>query len=240
MIFANKGWENTPEAARLACDYAREHGIKHVVIASKTGYTTDIFMDTFAKAGVDVHFVNVTHCYGDLGPGQCEMTPEKRRELTDKGVTVITATHALSGAERGIVNKYGGVTPAILMADTLKMLGQGMKVGVEISLMAMDNGAVPYGEEILAVGGCGHGADYVISLIPGHSNNLFETVTASASVRHRYHLQAENFLTPSRKKTAPRLSFFFFLPGITAICPLCRIDIKGSYPIFCGQRSADL
>ena len=132
MIFANKGWENTPEAARLACDYAREHGIKHVVIASKTGYTTDIFMDTFAKAGVDVHFVNVTHCYGDLGPGQCEMTPEKRRELTDKGVTVITATHALSGAERGIVNKYGGVTPAILMADTLKMLGQGMKVGVEI------------------------------------------------------------------------------------------------------------
>lgn len=146
-----------------------------MVIASKTGYTTDIFMDTFAKAGVDVHFVNVTHCYGDLGPGQCEMTPEKRRELTGKGVTVITATHALSGAERGIVNKYGGVTPAILMADTLKMLGQGMKVGVEISLMAMDNGAVPYGEEILAVGGCGHGADYVISLIPGHSNNLFET-----------------------------------------------------------------
>lgn len=67
-------------------------------------------------------------------------------------MTVITATHALSGAERGIVNKYGGVTPAILMADTLKMLGQGMKVGVEISLMAMDNGAVPYGEEILAVG----------------------------------------------------------------------------------------
>ena len=81
MIFANKGWENTPEAARLACDYAREHGIKHVVIASKTGYTTDIFMDTFAKAGVDVHFVNVTHCYGDLGPGQCEMTPEKRRDI---------------------------------------------------------------------------------------------------------------------------------------------------------------
>ena len=159
MIFANKGWENTPEAARLACDYAREHGIRHVVIASKTGYTTDIFMDTFAKAGVEAHFVNVTHCYGDLGPGQCEMT----------------ATHALSGAERGIVNKYGGITPAILMADTLKMLGQGMKVGVEISLMAMDNGAVPYGEEILAVGGCGHGADYVISLIPGHSNNLFET-----------------------------------------------------------------
>ena len=151
MIFPEKGWQNTEKTAELACAYAKEHGIRHLVLASKTGYTADIFLDTFEKAGVPMHFVSVTHCYGDLGPGQCEMTPEKRKELT------------------------GGWTPAILMADTLKMLGQGMKVGVEISLMAMDNGAIPYGEEIIAVGGCGHGADYAISLIPGHSNNLFET-----------------------------------------------------------------
>lgn len=125
---------------------------------------------------MDVHFVNVTHCYGDLGPGQCEMTPEKRRELTDKGVTVITATHALSGAERGIVNKYGGVTPAIPHGRHPQDARTGHEVGVEISLMAMDNGAVPYGEEILAVGRLPvMAADYVISLIPGHSNNLFET-----------------------------------------------------------------
>ncbi len=175
VLFENKGVENTPEVVRLVCEYVKEHGIKHVVMASKTGYTIDMFLDYFAKEGVNVKFVSVTHCYGDLGPGQCEMTPEKRKELTDKGVTVITATHALSGAERGIVNRYGGVTPAILMADTLKMLGQGMKVGVEISLMAIDNGAVPYGEEIIAIGGCSHGADYAITLIPGHSNNLFET-----------------------------------------------------------------
>ena len=174
-LFENKGWENTYKTAELAREYAKEHGLKYVVLASKTGYTIDIFMETFAKAGVDVKFVSVTHCYGDMGPGQCEMSLEKRKELTDKGVTVITATHALSGAERGIANRYGGVTPAILMADTLKFLGQGLKVGVEISLMAMDNGAIPYGEEIIAVGGCGHGADYALTLIPGHSNNLFET-----------------------------------------------------------------
>lgn len=175
MIFENKGWENTEVTAELVCQYAAAHGLKYVVIASKTGYTTDVFLDTFSCAGVEAQFISVSHCYGDMGPGQCELTPEKRRELTDRGVRVITATHALSGAERGIAARYGGVTPAILMADTLKMLGQGMKVGVEISLMAMDAGAVPYGEEIIAVGGCGHGADYAITLIPGHSNNLFET-----------------------------------------------------------------
>ncbi|MBQ1326356.1 MAG: hypothetical protein IIY52_10180 [Solobacterium sp.] len=176
-IFEKNGWQNTEEVARIVCDYVKEHPYIHnVVMASKTGYTIDIFRKTFTDAGVDAKFTIVTHCYGDLGPGQCEMDPAKRRELEDEGVRVITATHALSGAERGIVNHFGGGwTPAILMADTLKMLGQGMKVGVEISLMAMDNGAVPYGEEIVAVGGCGHGADYAITLIPGHSNNLFET-----------------------------------------------------------------
>ena len=30
-------------------------------------------------------------------------------------------------------------------------------------------------QEIIAVGGCSHGADYAISLIPGHSNDLFAT-----------------------------------------------------------------
>lgn len=175
VLFEKKGVENTPKVVKLVCEYVKNHKIKHIVVASKTGYTIDMFLDYFKKEGVEAQFVSVSHCYGDLGPGQCEMTREKRRELTGKGVRVITATHALSGAERGIVNRYGGVTPAILMADTLKMLGQGMKVGVEISLMAMDNGAVPYGEEIIAVGGCSHGADYAITLVPGHSNNLFET-----------------------------------------------------------------
>ena len=94
-LFENKGWENTYKTAELAAEYAKEHGLKYVVLASKTGYTIDIFMETFAKAGVDVKFVSVTHCYGDMGPGQCEMSLEKRKELTDKGVTVITATHAV-------------------------------------------------------------------------------------------------------------------------------------------------
>ena len=53
-LFENKGWENTYKTAELEREYAKEHGLKYVVLASKTGYTIDIFMETFAKAGVDV------------------------------------------------------------------------------------------------------------------------------------------------------------------------------------------
>ena len=70
VLYENKGYENTLKTAQLAAEYAKEHGLKYVVLASKTGFTIDIFMDVFAKAGVDVKFVSVTHCYGDMGPGK--------------------------------------------------------------------------------------------------------------------------------------------------------------------------
>lgn len=50
FIFKEKGYQNTHKTAELVADYVKEHGIKYVVLASKTGYTTDIFLDTFEKA----------------------------------------------------------------------------------------------------------------------------------------------------------------------------------------------
>ena len=98
MIFEQKGVENTPQVAKLAVKYAVENNLKYIVIASKTGYTTDIFLQELEHGKIDdVKLINVTHCYGDMVPGQCEMTLEKRQELQNKGVTVVTATHALSG-----------------------------------------------------------------------------------------------------------------------------------------------
>ena len=49
-LFEKNGYENTVKTAQLAAEYAKAHGLKYVVLASKTGYTIDIFMETFAKA----------------------------------------------------------------------------------------------------------------------------------------------------------------------------------------------
>jgi hypothetical protein len=53
------------------------------------------------------------------------------------------------------------------------MLGQGLKVCVEISIMALDAGLVPYGKPVIAVGGSGSGADTAAIIVPEHSNNVF-------------------------------------------------------------------
>ena len=65
VLFENKGFENTPRVAQLVCDYIKKSGIKYVVMASKTGYTTDIFLECFKRENVDAKIVSVTHCYGD-------------------------------------------------------------------------------------------------------------------------------------------------------------------------------
>jgi len=104
-----------------------------------------------------------------------QMSEEIRRELIEAGVKVLTTTHVLSGAERGISRKFRGIYPVEIMAQTLRMLGQGTKVCVEIATMALDAGMIPYGEDIIAVGGSNSGADTAVILRPAHAADIFDT-----------------------------------------------------------------
>ncbi|MFX1576201.1 MAG: hypothetical protein ACFFCF_03405, partial [Promethearchaeota archaeon] len=89
-------------------------------------------------------------------------------------VPILTASHVLSGVERGIRNKFDIIGPAILIANALKMLGQGVKVGVEITLMAADAGLIPMNQPVLALGGSGRGVDTAMIIQPAHTNKVFD------------------------------------------------------------------
>ncbi|HQA60616.1 MAG: pyruvate kinase alpha/beta domain-containing protein [Tepidanaerobacteraceae bacterium] len=171
MYFEKAGKHNTEKTLEIVKQAVSERGIKRVVVASTEGYTAKLFKE--ANLGVDL--VCVTHVAGFEKPGEIEMPGEIRRELAESGVKVLTTTHVLSGAERGISNKFGGIYPVELMANTLRMMGQGVKVCVEISVMALDAGLIPYGEEVIAVGGTGEGADTAIIIKPAHAANIFDT-----------------------------------------------------------------
>jgi hypothetical protein len=100
------------------------------------------------------------------------MPDSVKRDLEKKGVTVVSATHALSGVERSISKKYQGLYPALLIADTLKLFGQGTKVAVEISIMAADAGALS-GNDIVAVGGTTKGVDTALIIRPANQSDIF-------------------------------------------------------------------
>lgn len=172
--FSTPGKGNTDQTLRIALDTARARGLD-VVLASSTGETARKLADMAKAEAFPNRIVVVRHAYGMEAPGVNDMPEETYRYLTEQGITVVTAAHALSGGERGISKKFGGVSPVEVMAATLRMFGQGVKVCVEISLMALDCGAVSYGRPVVAVGGSAYGSDAACVITPDYTANLLNT-----------------------------------------------------------------
>jgi hypothetical protein len=101
------------------------------------------------------------------------MEDDVRKDIENKGFRVIAASHALSGVERSVAKKHSGIYPVLLIADTLRLFGQGIKVAVEVAIMAADAGALS-GSDIVSIGGSGRGADAALILKPAHQNNFFD------------------------------------------------------------------
>ena len=170
MIFEKPGKDNTDKTVECAINAARERGIKYIILASHTGFTAKKFIGLD-----DIKVICVSGVNGAREKGVNSMPKEVRKELIDAGIEVVTATHVLSGVERGISSKFQGMYPAEIMAHTLRMFSQGVKVCVEIAIMALDADVIPFGEPVIAVGGTGNGADTVAIITPSHAAYVLET-----------------------------------------------------------------
>ena len=121
----------------------------------------------------DFKIIVVTYHGGFREPFQNVMPDTVRQELEQKGAKVISATHALSGVERSIAKKYTGSYPVLLIADTLRLFGAGTKVAVEVTIMAADAGVLT-GNDVIALGGTGRGADTALVIKPVNQSDLFD------------------------------------------------------------------
>ncbi|ADZ10460.1 hypothetical protein Metbo_2246 [Methanobacterium lacus] len=172
QYFERPGKENTDELIQLVKTRMEELGIKDIVVASASGSSAVKLVK--ALDNPELNIVNVTHHSGFKGEDIIELEPEYRTELEKNGVKTFIGSHSLSGVGRGISNKFGGITPVEIIAATLRLFSQGVKVGVEISIMTADAGLIPTDTEIIAVGGTGKGLDSAIVLKPAHMGNFFD------------------------------------------------------------------
>lgn len=145
--------------------------VSTILIASATGESALKLADAIDG---DAEIINVTHHAGFSGPNEWDITDEMIEKLEDNGVITYLGSHAFSGAGRGVTNKYGGYTPLDVVADTFRMFSHGIKVAAEITIMAADAGLVNVGDEIIAIGGRGHGVDSAVILTPVNAKNLFD------------------------------------------------------------------
>ena len=71
-------------------------------------------------------------------------------------------------------NKYNMYVLGEVIADTLRIFGQGMKVVCEIVVMAADSGMIRTDEDVIAIAGTGRGADTAVVLRPVNCHSFFD------------------------------------------------------------------
>ena len=162
VYFEESGAGNTEETLRLAIERAKARGINKIVLASTRGDTARLAAKRLTGNGISL--VVVPHQYG-LGSGQ-RFPSELVKALEKQGHSVHFATHLFQTE-----NLYGTTSPRV-MAALLRTFSQGMKVCVEIVMMAVDGGHVAAGEKVIVVAGTGRGADTAIVVLAASSHDL--------------------------------------------------------------------
>jgi hypothetical protein len=169
VYFEKPGRQNTAEALRIARRRAEELGIRQAVLATSHGGTALAAAEAFRGSGIELIAVSISAAFAPEG---WVMSPEERRQVEAQGVRVLTCLHGLGdGVAEGF---FGASTPGTVMAETLRRFSQGLKVAVEVSLMAVEAGWVQAGKEIVALGGTNEGTDTAVVLRPAYARAIKE------------------------------------------------------------------
>ncbi len=170
MYFETAGPDNTEQALAAARAYIADTGIKSVLVASGSGKTGARAVEVFQGYNVVV----VSRSVGFAGPNTHDLMPEYAERIRAGGGQILTCQHAFGGLARAVRRKLGTYQLDEIVSFVLRNFCEGIKVCCEISMMAADAGLVRVGEETLAIGGTGRGADTAVILLPANAQDFFD------------------------------------------------------------------
>ena len=172
LYFSEPGENNTEATLQIAKERAEELGIRDIVVATTRGYTGVKAVEQFP----DYNVVIIPHVTGMKGPGIQELDEDLVNKIKAGGGKIQIAAHAFSGVASAIDTKFKTVYPTRIIAQTLRIFGQGMKVCVEIVAMATDAGLIPFDQDVIAISGSNRGADTAVVIQPTNSHTFFDMV----------------------------------------------------------------
>ena len=168
--FETPGRDNTDAVMAVVKRRASELAIETVVVASYRGYTAE-------KAVLALDGLRVVVIAGFAHPtteNLAETFAQGDEKLIRSKAEVLVATHLLSGMGRAMRKKFGASSPEEIVGQALRMVGVGIKVGIECAVMAADAGLVSTDEDVIAIAGTGSGADTAIVVRPVNSQDFFD------------------------------------------------------------------
>ncbi len=136
-----KGEVNTDHVLEVAVRRALEHNIKSVIVASETGRSALKALSIIKKNNLGIKLVVVTH-------------PPNKTWGPKGDIPIASASRSLS---------WNKALPDTIIDMLLGgVFGQGLKIAIEVALMATDSGAVDRGELVVSLGGTFKGLDTAI------------------------------------------------------------------------------
>jgi hypothetical protein len=168
--FDAPGKQNTDATLKAAFERAKSLGVKDIIVASTTGETGVKACEVFTGFNVVV----VTSHVGSETPGVSRLLKSNENRIRSLGGRIFQGIHGLSGAERAIRLKWNTIEPLEIIADALRIFGNGTKVCAEIVIMGADAGLIPIDKQVIAIGGSNAGADTALVISPVHANNFFK------------------------------------------------------------------
>jgi len=170
VYFDKPGPKNTDDTLHITQKFAQEKSIDTIVVASASGRTGIVALEILK----DKNVVVVTHATGFRGENVQELLPENREKIESMGGQILTCQHALAGISRAVRLKYNTYQIDEIVANTLRIFGQGLKVTVELCLMAADAGLIRTDSDVIAIGGTGTGADTAAVIRPANVSRFFD------------------------------------------------------------------
>jgi hypothetical protein len=168
--FDKPGPENTEECIQHAKEASEMLKIQTVLIATTTGKTGLQAVEALNSQNVIV----VTHASGFREVNHQELLQENRERIEALGGRILTCQHALAGISRAVRFKFKTIEIDEIIANSLRIFGQGLKVAVEISMMAADAGLIRTDEDVIAIGGTDSGADTAAIIRPANVSRFFD------------------------------------------------------------------
>jgi hypothetical protein len=181
--FEKPGAQNTETCLNILSKLVQDEGYKDVVVASTSGKTG--VAAARILTGRDVNLVVVAHSVGFLGPNQDQFSQDYCKEIVRLGANVYKGTILTHSIETALAKEFSGVYPTLLVANTFRRLGHGIKVCCEIVMEAADAGLVAEGKEVVAMAGTAKGADTIAIVRSAASKRFLELFVSQIVAKPR-------------------------------------------------------
>lgn len=173
--FPDFGPENTDEVIEAVAERLPDPAIRAIVVASSTGETALQLIERIPRPPQVFAVCDPPWAIGKV-PKAARIPPETKARLEALGAQVVDEVPYASRAysTRASDNLYGALDLLVVAFDAFRIVGgNGLKVAIEVTLMATNTGRLAPGQDVIAVAGTQDGLDTAIIVKSAYSTDIF-------------------------------------------------------------------